>query len=149
MRHALEGKAAALAALKADQSEINRLSVAFDGAESALARRDFRAVAGMDRNFHSAVAQASGNGVLAGKLASLQAVAARWWLFNLEEAVLADVLADVQNHRAVVCAIARRDPVAAEAAMLKTIGPPDASSANAMGPGVVGLGDMSPQRVTA
>ena len=124
VRQALEGRAAALAAVHADQSQLNALSVAFDGAERALAERDFRALVLMDQRFHQSVAQASGNAVLIAKLASLQAVAARYWMFGLEGASQADVLSDVQNHRAVVCAIARRDPSAAEAAMLKTIGAP-------------------------
>lgn len=128
VRQALEGKAAALAASNADQSQINAVSTAFDGAETAIAHRDFRALVGMDQAFHKAVAHASGNRVLAAKLASLQAIAARYWMFSLDGLSQADTLVDVANHRAVVCAIARRDPDAAEAAMLKTIGPPDGAA---------------------
>lgn len=124
VRLILEARTAALAARKARPADIEAIASAFDGAEAAIEAADFRAMLAMDRRFHKAVAGATGNGPLARFVVSLQNVATRFWIWEMEKQTPEDQLRDVALHRALAAAIADRDPVAAEAAAAKLIGDP-------------------------
>jgi DNA-binding GntR family transcriptional regulator len=124
VRRLLEARTAALAARNASAADIDAITGAFDGAETAIAAADFRAMLAMDRHFHRAVALATGNGTLARFIIALQNVATRFWIWAMEKQTPEDQLKDVLLHRAVAEAIAARDPDAAEAAAAKLVGDP-------------------------
>jgi DNA-binding GntR family transcriptional regulator len=124
VRYMLEGRAAALAARNAKPEDVAAITQAFDGAEAAIAAADFRALLAMDRGFHRAVAFATGNGALARFIVSLQNIATRFWIWEMEKQAPQDQLKDVSLHRALGAAIAAKDAAAAEAAALKLVGDP-------------------------
>lgn len=128
VRRLLEGRSAALAARNASPAEAQAVMDAFAGAEAAVEARDARALIGMDRAFHRAVAWATHNAVLARYLVVLQDVATRWWVFAMREEPAAEQLADIALHRDLARAIAAGDPVWAEAAMARLIGDPPSLS---------------------
>ncbi len=127
VRHMLEARTAGLAARNATAEQIAAIAGAFDDAEAAIERADFRAMLAMDRQFHRAVATATGNATLARFIISLQNVATRFWIWEMEKQTSAAQLHDVALHRAVATQIAARDPAAAEAAAAKLVGEPPSS----------------------
>lgn len=124
VRAMLEARTAALAAKKASPEDIAAITRAFDGAEAAIEAADFRAMLAMDRHFHLAVAMATGNPTLARFVVSLQNIATRFWIWEMEKQSPEDQMKDVTLHRALAAAIAERDPVSAEAAAAKLVGDP-------------------------
>jgi DNA-binding GntR family transcriptional regulator len=124
VRRLLEGRSGALAALAATDQDIAEIRAAFDGAEAAVERGDYRALLEMDRNFHKAVAWATHNPMLARFIVSLQNIATRFWIFAMERQSPEAQMTDIRLHRAAGEAIAARDPVAAEAAMEQLVGHP-------------------------
>jgi DNA-binding GntR family transcriptional regulator len=120
----LEARTAALAAKNATPGAIAEITACFDGAEAAIEAADFRAMLAMDRNFHRAVALATGNSTLARFVISLQNIATRFWIWDMQKQTPEDQLKDVALHRALAAAIATRDPVAAEEAASKLVGDP-------------------------
>lgn len=124
VRYMLEGHTAALAAKNAKAGDIAAITRAFDGAEAAIAAADFRTMLSMDRTFHRAVAMATYNPTLARFVISLQNVATRYWIWEMEKQSPADQLKDVSLHRALGAAIIAHDPVGAEAAAAKLVGEP-------------------------
>jgi DNA-binding GntR family transcriptional regulator len=129
VRHLLEGRSAALAARNATDADIAAILGAFDGAEDAIARGDFRTMLVMDRTFHRAVAYATQNPTLARYLVALQNIATRFWINAMERQTEAEQLADIALHRALGAAIAARDPEAAELAMSRVVGNPPSAYA--------------------
>ena len=124
VRYMLEGRCAALAARNAKADDIAAITGAFEGAEAAIAAADFRTMLSMDRVFHKAVAFATGNDTLARFVVSLQNIATRFWIWQMEQQTPQDQLADVVLHRALGAAIADHDPAAAEAAAVRLVGEP-------------------------
>ncbi len=124
VRSILEARTAALAARKATEEDVAVITSAFDGAEAAIEASDFRTMLSMDRDFHRAVALATGNPTLARFVISLQNVATRFWIWAMEKQSQEDQLKDVALHRILAAAIADRDPVAAEAAAANLVGDP-------------------------
>jgi DNA-binding GntR family transcriptional regulator len=124
VRHMLEARTAALAARNAAPEDVAAIAAAFDGAEQAIAAADYRAMLAMDRHFHRAVALSTGNATLARFVISLQNIATRFWIWEMEKQSPEDQLKDVALHRALAAAIADRDPVAAEEAAAKLVGEP-------------------------
>jgi DNA-binding GntR family transcriptional regulator len=129
VRRMLEGRTAGLAAENATDEDAKVLTTAFDEAEAAIAARDFRAMLAMDRAFHRAVAAATKNPMLGRYVLSLQNIATRFWIYDMQKQTPQDQRTDVRLHQALGEAIARRDPQAAEAAALRLVGdPPSAYS---------------------
>jgi DNA-binding GntR family transcriptional regulator len=124
VRYMLEGRTAALAARNATAQDIALIGGAFAGAEAAIAAADFRAMLTMDRTFHKAVALATRNATLARFIITLQNIATRFWIWEMEKQTPEDQLKDVVLHRALAAAIAARDPLAAETAAAKLVGDP-------------------------
>ncbi len=124
VRRLLEGRSAALAAQNASAAEAARILACFSGAEEAIGRGDMRALIAMDRAFHAAVAEATGNALLARYLIGLQTLAARFWVAAMTLQTPEDQAADVALHRDLAHAIAAQDPATAEAAMARLIGDP-------------------------
>jgi DNA-binding GntR family transcriptional regulator len=124
VRHMLEGRSAALAARNAGIEDIRAITQAFEGAEAAIAAADFRAMLMMDRAFHRAVAFATNNPTLARFVVSLQNVATRFWIWEMEKQTPEAQLKDVELHRALGAAIAAHDPETAESAAAQLVGDP-------------------------
>jgi DNA-binding GntR family transcriptional regulator len=139
VRHLLEGRSAALAARNADAGDRAAIISAFDGAEEAIEREDFRALMAMDRAFHRAVAYATHNPTLARYIIALQNIATRFWIYAMEKETPAEQLADVVKHRALGAAIAGGDQVAAEAAMQRVVGEPPSAYPAARRSQIVGV----------
>jgi DNA-binding GntR family transcriptional regulator len=121
-RRLIEPHCAALAASNAGAEDIARLKGAFAGAEEAIRARDATALVRMDQQFHEAIARASRNVTLARILIPLQHKAARFWVWSMGNDSEAALLEEIACHRAVVDAIAGRDPERARAAVLRTLG---------------------------
>jgi DNA-binding GntR family transcriptional regulator len=124
VRHMLEARSAGLAACNATPDDLAAIQGAFDGAEAAVERSDFRALLEMDRQFHRAVAAATHNPMLARFVISLQNIATRFWIYAMEKQSSAEQMADIELHRALAAAIAARDAAAAEACGEKLVGDP-------------------------
>ena len=124
VRHMLEARTAAPAAQKASAADIAAISTAFDGAEAAIAAADFRAMLAMDRVFHRAIAAATQNPLLGRYVISLQNIATRFWVYDMEKQTPDEQLADVELPRLLARAIAARDPAAAEADAARLVGDP-------------------------
>jgi DNA-binding GntR family transcriptional regulator len=124
VRHMLEGRAAALAARNATDEDVAAIATAFQCAEAAIEASDFRAMLAMDRSFHRAVAFATKNGALARFILSLQNIATRFWIWEMEKQSSEDHIKDVQLHRQLAAAIAAHDADAAETLGLKLVGEP-------------------------
>lgn len=124
VRHMLEARTAALAAKNARPGDIAEIEQAFKSAEAAIAAGDFRALLMMDRHFHRAIAFATGNLTLARFVVSLQNVATRFWIWEMERQSPEDQLKDVVLHRALAAAIAAHDAETAAAAAAKLVGDP-------------------------
>jgi DNA-binding GntR family transcriptional regulator len=127
VRRMLEGRAAALAARNRRPSDLLAITAAFAGAEAAIEAGDFRAMLVMDQAFHRAVAFAAQNPILARFVITLQNVATRFWIWQMEKQSPEDQLADVALHRAMGQAIIDRDAVQAEAICHQLIGLPPSS----------------------
>ena len=95
---------------------------AFAGAEAAVAKRDVRALVGMDQRFHAAIARASRNATLARIIIPLQHKAARFWVFSRSGDVEANHRLDIEEHLALIDHIARHDADAARNSMLGILG---------------------------
>ena len=124
VRYMLEARSAALAAQKATPEDIAAITTAFGGAEAAIRAADFRSLLAMDRAFHRAVALATKNTTLARFIISLQNVATRFWIWEMEKQTPEAQMSDVALHRSLAAAIADRDPIAAESAGAKLVGNP-------------------------
>jgi len=124
VRYMLEGRTAALAARNADDQDLHTILHAFDGADAAIEAGDFRAMLAMDRTFHRAVAYATHNVTLARFVVSLQNIATRYWIWQMEKQSPDDQRRDVELHRELARAIAARDPSAAEQAAIELVGAP-------------------------
>jgi DNA-binding GntR family transcriptional regulator len=121
-RRLIEPHCAALAASNAVPEDIARLRSAFTGAEEAIRTRDAVALVRMDQQFHEAIARASRNITLARILVPLQHKAARFWVWSMGNDSETVLLEEIARHRAVVDAIADRDPERARTAVLRTLG---------------------------
>lgn len=121
-RRLIEPHCAALAAANAGPEDIARLRTAFAGAEEAVRARDATALVRMDQQFHEAIARASRDLTLARILIPLQHKAARFWVWSMGDDTEAELLEEIARHRAVIDAIADRDPDRARTAVLRTLG---------------------------
>lgn len=118
----LEERCAALAAERADLSDIRALKDAFAGYEAVIRNRDFRTLVAMDRRFHGALAAACKNPSMVKMLAWLHKDAMRYWYFGLPRLDPNAIRADIASHLSIVTAIERRNPSAASAAMREVLG---------------------------
>lgn len=122
VRCLLEPHAASLAAQHATDADIEAIVMAFDGAEAAARRRDFRSIVAMDQRFHRSVAVASHNLSLARIIINLHNKAARYWYYSMTTRPDEDRLEDIANHRSVARAIANGDMEAAATGMRLLMG---------------------------
>jgi len=121
-RALVEIECAGLAGRFATEADIAAIRATLEGGEDAVAKNDMRALAAMDEAFHVAVARASHNRVLAKMVTSLHHQTARFWLNTMREPSLAENRGALQQHRALIDAIAGRDPARAREAMCEALG---------------------------
>lgn len=114
VRRVLEGAAAAAAARHAEPAEVERLR-RLAGAAIGPERASFRKAEAANREFHQAVAAASHNLLAADLIAHCLAQMDRVLALGVNAQPLQDGTND--EHRAIVDAIARRNPAEAQRAM--------------------------------
>lgn len=110
-----EGFCARLAAERADASVIDALTDAVERGRLAAQAGDADALMALDRRFHGAISTAARNLVLSDILRNLHDRSQRVWFLSLREHEHHRRV--VEEHAAIVTAIAGRDGDAAEAAM--------------------------------
>jgi DNA-binding GntR family transcriptional regulator len=110
-----ETQCARLAAERADSTDIANLEEVMNRARQAIGKRDVHTMMTLDREFHVALAAASKNFVLADLLRKLNERALRFWFISF---TTPDHHSNFQEqHEAVLDAIRKHDPDAAEKAM--------------------------------
>jgi len=117
-RHGLEGVAAALAAERWEDSDLSEIRAAFDALEAST--KDFKLGVDADERFHLAIARATHNAYHVSVQSSLQPhiVFGMSLTRNLSLLRTQERLREVQDeHRAIMDAIAARQPQAARDAM--------------------------------
>jgi DNA-binding GntR family transcriptional regulator len=121
-RYLIEPHCAGLAAMHATRADIAAIKSAFDGAEAAISRDDYRKLVAMDQAFHTAVATASHNRTLAKMVVTLHNKAARFWVVAMTARPKKERIEDLAMHRALTRAIEARNVEAAQKAMLVVLG---------------------------
>lgn len=112
IRRVLEGNAAAQAAARAPDGLVERLSELCDAMESS---HDGDVVAQLDDEFHEAICAAAGNPTVTSLIGVLRSRGRHYRILDSAPAAPARRASD-EGHRAIVDALARRDPASATAA---------------------------------
>jgi DNA-binding GntR family transcriptional regulator len=115
VRLALEPAAAALAARRVSAADVERVSALGETLRRAREHPDVAAFLSADQDFHRAVAKFSRNALLVDYIDRLETL--NLWLWNMYFDSHAGSRADLFAHEPIVEALARRDAVAADAAM--------------------------------
>lgn len=115
VRLLIECRCARLAADRADEAELQRLDDILEASARMLEKRDVEQMMLLDREFHESLAHAARNTVLADVLRNLHDRSLRFWFISLQDPVHHRKV--LEQHRAIVAALHRRDADAAEAAM--------------------------------
>lgn len=126
-RSLIEPTVAALAARNRSAADIAALDAILTTSRSAALDQDRRALVMLDRDFHIAIASASGNTIFADMVTGLKNRSHHH--FHIAVSAPAFIDRVIREHEAIHKAIADGDPAAAEAAMRGHIGalqPPDA-----------------------
>ncbi len=118
-RRIFEPASAGLAARKASRMQIIAIETAYAEMEDAATRGDPDAAIQADRNFHLAVQRATSNPILGAFDAALDVILGL--LFSVTANHMDNFRANLGNHLGVLEAIRRKDPQAAEQAMIDTI----------------------------
>jgi DNA-binding FadR family transcriptional regulator len=113
LRRIVEPEAAALAAVRRSEAQVERMTVALEAmATHSLATEAGRAA---DREFHSALLEASNNAFLISMIPGVGAAVAWTTVFKQRQVPLRRD--PIPDHRKVLDAVAAKDPAAAHAAM--------------------------------
>lgn len=112
IRRVLEGNAAAQAAARAPEGLVERLTALCEAMEASA---DVSAVAELDDEFHEAISTAAGNPTVTSLIAVFRSRGRHYKIFDSDPSAPVKRTSD-EGHRAIVEAIARRDPAAATAA---------------------------------
>jgi DNA-binding GntR family transcriptional regulator len=110
-----ETQCARLAAARADDSHIENMASVLEQARRAIGKRDVHAMMMLDREFHMLLADASRNFELAKILRKLNERSLRCWCISFTTPDHHNSFQ--QQHEAVLDAVRKRDPDAAENAM--------------------------------
>ena len=113
MREIIEPAAAALAAQRATPAQAAAIQAAFEEMEAAAGDRAKAVVA--DKHFHLAILAGSANPVLASFSSALERMLDRLFAFSIVD--IDGYALNLENHRRLANAIARREPEAARKAM--------------------------------
>ena len=115
LRRTLEGYAAGLAAERATPTDLERMHTVLAALEQIGPDADAEAHIAIDRAFHRALARAAHNPFLEATLARMYTLSLRLWYLAL--ARIGPMRESIEDLRAVVDAVARRDSAQAEAAL--------------------------------
>lgn len=115
VRDSVERAVVRRAALEAPAGATDAMHRIIDAQESALAREDHRGFLALDDELHSSFAAAMGHPSTWAALAGVKLQMDRVRYLSIPDAAPSETL--IQQHRAIVAAIGRRDPDAAEEAM--------------------------------
>jgi DNA-binding GntR family transcriptional regulator len=119
LRRVLEGYAAALAAERATETDLQAMRAALANLEAAKEAGNTQAYMEIDRAFHRAVARGAHNRFLEYTLSRLYYLNLRLWYLALDR--IGPMQEAVEEHRRVLDAIARRDSQQADAAIREHI----------------------------
>jgi DNA-binding GntR family transcriptional regulator len=107
VRNVLEGMCARLAAERVTPEQVARMEQAHREFERVIKDGDNRALIAVDRKFHQALYEASGNRFLARALDDMYALIVRLYYFALDR--IGSVRANVEEHRAILDAVKAGD----------------------------------------
>lgn len=110
---------ARLAAERASGGDIEAMDTVLREARAAAERRDVERLMLLDRDFHEGLRRAAKNATLGEVLRNLQERSLRFWFISLN--MPSHHIAVCGEHEAILEAVRRRDPQAAEAAMREHI----------------------------
>ena len=113
------GSAASLACKNLSEEEHTRLDHTISKGESAASKADFVEIANLDFEFHSILANATGNRYLCRYLLHLHQVATRFNFASWRRDGSADL--SLQEHRRIVATLRNHDPAQARTVMLAHI----------------------------
>jgi DNA-binding GntR family transcriptional regulator len=119
LRQELEGYAAALAAERATEADLAALEQTLTELNDPHSRQDTHLQMEIDRKFHQALAQCAHNRFLRSTLSRLYFLNLRLWYLVLDR--IGPMHGAVEQHRAVVEALQRRDGHGAQAALREHI----------------------------
>lgn len=119
VRLVTEGYCARLAAERADETELQRMSAIVEESEEATTKRDVERLMLLDREFHETLARAARNKVLADTLRNLHERSLRFWFISLRDPDHHRRV--LTQHRAIVEALQSRKPETAEHVMREHI----------------------------
>jgi DNA-binding GntR family transcriptional regulator len=119
LRRVLEGYAAVLAAERATEADLAAMEQALIDLNNAHCQGDTQAHVEIDRAFHFALARSAHNKFLQSILSRIYHLNLRLWYLGLDR--IGPMRAAIEQHRAVLDAIKRRDGPAAEAAIREHI----------------------------
>ena len=119
LRQVLEGYATALAAERATEADLAAMDKTLEALNKARRREDPHALIEIDRAFHRALAQSAHNRFLEDTLSRMYNLNLRLWYLALDK--IGSMRETVEQHRAVVEAIRRRDAGQAQAIVQKHI----------------------------
>ena len=115
VRRVLECEAAALAAVRRGDPDLARMAAAIEDMESGLAAPDGDRYIDADLRFHLAIAEATGNRLLLHNMHALRDVIRRALTSIFQ--IPASAQSSLEKHRAIIAAIAGRDPDLARSEM--------------------------------
>jgi len=113
------GSAASLACKNLNEEEHSRLEQTISKSESAASKADFVEIADLDYEFHSILANATGNRYLCRYLLHLHQVATRFNFASWKRDGSADL--SLEEHRRIVATLRNHDPAQARTVMLEHI----------------------------
>jgi DNA-binding GntR family transcriptional regulator len=113
LREVLEGLAARKVAMRISDSQIHRLTKFFSGFEPSADDIDLKKYREEDRRFHSFIIEVSGGDILSSILETFN-ILTLGYQFIEQEGLVRPPNETIHEHKAIIDAIGRRDPINAE-----------------------------------
>jgi DNA-binding GntR family transcriptional regulator len=113
LREVLEGLAARKVAMGISDSQINRLTRFFSGFQASADDIDLKKYREEDRRFHSFIIEVSGGDILSSILETFN-ILTLGYQFIEQEGLVRPPNETIHEHKAIIDAIGRRDPINAE-----------------------------------
>jgi len=113
LREVLEGLAARKVAMRISDSQIHRLTRFFSGFEASADEIDLKKYREEDRRFHSFIIEIAGGDILSSILETFS-ILTLGYQFVEQEGLVRPPNETIHEHKAIIEAIAKRDPINAE-----------------------------------
>ena len=113
LREVLEGLAARKVAMRISDSQINRLTRFFSGFQASADDIDLKKYREEDRRFHSFIIEVSGGDILSSILETFN-ILTLGYQFIEQEGLVRPPNETIHEHKAIIDAIGKRDPINAE-----------------------------------